>query len=278
MLQTTLQGISIERADLKVSIVGWGSYMTYLTVYCLLYTVVVQSAPFDLVKSIVWVLREWGLWLVLTPLIFAALRAINIRASTAGEVGRLYVLAAAAVLVAALSYRVGIDVYGGADLAASLVYFFPKHATALVLVGLAWHLARKLEQKGSNVIQSPGEETSPDVFPETLLVSKGPHEQLIRVDQIDVISAGGNYVDIRCRDEVYLLRASLKHLELSLPAHQFIRVHRSHLVNVGSLVQITKTAAGNGSAVLRGGYIVPMSKKYRAALKKTSCPVSTADA
>src|SRR5690606_11981664 len=86
------------------------------------------------------------------------------------------------------------------------------------------------------------------------------------------VSAAGNYVDIRCGDAVYLLRSSLRQMEDALPRGRFVRVHRSHLVNTGSLLHMTRTAAGNGSVVVRGGHVVPMSKKYRSLLK-SSCGV-----
>lgn len=251
--------------------------MSYLAIYCLLYTGVVESAPIELTESFMWVLREWGIWLVLTPLVFTALRALHAptptRIRSFSATAQLYTLLGISVLAIALTYRVGIDVYGGADLAASAVYFFPKHATALVLIVLAWHLAHKMERTPIDSIAAQGSQALPDslTVSETLLVSKGQHESLIRVDEIDVISAAGNYVDIRCKDNVYLLRSSLKQMEDTLPAHQFVRVHRSHLVNVGSLLHITKTAAGNGSVVVHGGHVVPISKKYRSALKKSFC-------
>lgn len=281
MLQTALPGFSILRTDCKTAFIGWGAYMSYLAIYCLLYTGVVESAPIELAESFIWVLREWGIWLVLTPLVFTALRALHTSTPPRhlSEMVRLYTLLGITALAIALIYRVGIDVYGGADLAASAVYFFPKHATALALIVLAWHLARKTERTATDINTSETTQVAPDFLSasknssvtETLLVTKGQHESLIRIDEIDVISAAGNYVDIRCNDTVYLLRSSLKQLEDSLPAHTFVRVHRSHLVNLGSLLHITKTAAGNGSVVMRGGHLVPISKKYRAALKKTSC-------
>src|SRR5690606_3260967 len=127
----------------------------------------------------------------------------------------------------ALIYRVTIDVYGGADLAASVVYFFPKHATALALVVLAWHLARKTERAATNTVTVDPAQSSPDSLSisDTLLVSTGQHESIIRIAEIEVISAAGNYVDILCKGSVYLLRSSLKQLEDTLPAH-FVRVHR----------------------------------------------------
>src|SRR5690606_25329265 len=281
MLQTAIPGLSIDRTDCKASFIGWGAYMSYLAIYCLLYTGVVESAPIELAESFIWVVREWGIWLVLTPLVFTALRALHTSTSVRklSEIGRLYTSLGISVLAIALIYRVGIDFYGGADPAAGAVYFFPKPATALALIVLAWHLARKTERTHTDINTAETAQATPDFrsesknlpVSETLLVSKGQHESLIRIDEIDVISAAGNYVDIRCNDTVYLLRSSLKQLEDSLPAHTFVRVHRSHLVNLGSLSHITKTAAGNGSVVMRGGHLVPISKKYRAALKKTSC-------
>lgn len=270
MLQTAIPRLSIEPTDCKVSFIGWGAYMCYLAIYCLLYTGVVESAPIEFAESFMWVLREWGIWLLLTPLVFTALRTLHAPGSIHKFSATRYALLGVLVLAIALTYRVGIDVYEGADLAASAVYFFPKHATALVLIVLAWHLARKTERAATNTLTSDATPVSPGAqsICDTLLVSTGQHETLIRVDDIDVISAAGNYVDIRRNDKVYLLRSSLKQLEDTLPAHQFVRVHRSHLVNLSSLLHMTKTAAGNGSIVMRGGHVVPISKKYRSALKK----------
>jgi DNA-binding LytR/AlgR family response regulator len=275
MSQAAISRLFIEPTDCKASFIGWGAYMSYLAIYCLLYTGVVESAPIELAESFVWVLREWGVWLVLTPLVFTALRALNVASAIRhfSTTVQLYALLGISALAIAMTYRVGIDVYGGADLAASAVYFFPKHATALILIVLAWHLARKTDRRATCTVTPEATPVSPNSLSvsDTLLVSTGQHESVIRIDEIDVISAAGNYVDIRCKDNVYLLRASLKQLEETLPERQFVRVHRSHLVNLSALSHITKTAAGNGSVVMRGGHVVPISKKYRCALKKTAC-------
>ena len=251
--------------------------MSYLAIYCLLYTGVVESAPIELAESFIWVLREWGVWLVLTPLIFTVLRVLNnstLKRSFA-TTAQLYTLLGVVALAIALTYRVTIYVYGGAEIAASAVYFFPKYAAALAMIVLAWHLAYKTRRKDiSNTVPEITQAVA-ECKPATLLVHKGQHESLIRIDDIDVVSAAGNYVDIRSKDNVYLLRSSLKQLEETLPTQQFVRVHRSHLVNVSSLLHISKTSAGNGSVVVHGGYVVPISKKYRSVLKKSFCASRT---
>lgn len=294
MLHRAIPQWAIRPSDCKTTFIGWGAYMSYLAIYCLLYTGVVESAPIELAASFLWVLREWGIWLVLTPLVCTGLRALHTSTRNYTQLARLYVLLSMAVLGVALSYRVTLDVYGGAGLAASVIYFFPKYATAFILVVLAWHLTetKRAESEGAPALSATDAAPSPsqpDTFISanpvsgasipgasisgTLLVSTGQHETLIRIEEIDVLSAAGNYVDIHCKNNVYLLRSSLKQLEETLPAQQFVRVHRSHLVNLDALLYITRTAAGNGSVALRGGQQVPISKKYRTALKQTASAV-----
>src|SRR5690606_24471297 len=140
MLHRAIPQLPIRRSDCKTAVIGWGTYMSYLAIYCLLYTGVVESAPIELAASFLWVLREWGIWLVLTPLVCTGLRALHTSTRNYTQLARLYVLLSMAVLGVALSYRVTLDVYGGAGLAASVIYFFPKYATAFILVVLAWHL------------------------------------------------------------------------------------------------------------------------------------------
>jgi two-component system LytT family response regulator len=283
MLHRAIPQWAIRPSDCKTTFIGWGAYMSYLAIYCLLYTGVVESAPIELAASFLWVLREWGIWLMLTPLVCTGLRALHTSTRNYTELARLYLLLSVAALGVALSYRVAIDVYGGAGLAASVIYFFPKYATALILIVLAWHLTEiKRSPAGSEAVSGTNQPSTTNAMantsvaditpmPSTLLVSTGQHETLIRIEEIDVLSAAGNYVDIHCKNNVYLLRSSLKQLEETLPAQQFVRVHRSHLVNLDALLHITRTAAGNGSVVLRGGQQVPISKKYRTLLKQTAC-------
>ncbi len=269
MLQTVIPALSIERADCKAAVIGWGVFMSYLVIYCLLYIGVVKSTPVHLAESFVWVLREWGIWLLLTPLICTGLRAAHASAVDHHywKMLRSYTLLGGATLGVALTCRVALDVNDGASLGASVVYFFPKYGTALVLIVLAWHLVQKVRQV-QTVEQTPPCSADPRESADRLLVSTGQHETLIRIEDIDVISAAGNYVDIHCKNHVYLLRSPLKQLEDTLPAHQFVRVHRSHLVNLDSMRHITRTAAGNGSVILRDNLCVPISKKYWAALKQ----------
>lgn len=276
MRPTAARALFPAWADCTGAVVGWGTYMALVAVYCVLHTAIVQVAPVDLSNSVVWPVREWGMWLLLTPPLCAGLRAVRAATPDRATAACRYAMLCAVVLAAALACRVGLDVVEGADLASSLVHFLPRHAAALALVVLAWQLwgARAGVEAASS--GGPDGAAGPLPTPATLLVSQGRHERLIRVAEIDVVSAAGNYVDIRCGADVFLLRSSLRQIEQALPPGQFVRVHRSHLVNLDSLQHVVRSPAGNGSVVVRGGHAVPMSKKYRSLLK-ASCSVSAND-
>src|SRR5690606_29775863 len=91
---------------------------------------------------------------------------------------------------------------------------------------------------------------------------------LIQIDRIECVSAAGNYVELIERGQRYLTRATLKQLEDLLPGDEFIRIHRSHLVRRDEIERIKSQPSGNGTVQLRGGWVLPMSKRYKQALQR----------
>ena len=55
--------------------------------------------------------------------------------------------------------------------------------------------------------------------------------------------ADGDYCRVHTYDRSYLATVSLGELEESLPPQRFIRIHRSHLVNLGKVAAVKR--AGN---------------------------------
>jgi DNA-binding LytR/AlgR family response regulator len=100
------------------------------------------------------------------------------------------------------------------------------------------------------------------------LVSKGSNVALIRIDQIQCISAAGNYVEIFCNNQLYLMRATMKQIEDLLPREQFLRTHRSHIININEIDRIKSQPSGNGAVQLRCGKMLSISKKYKNQLQK----------
>ena len=183
-------------------------------------------------------------------------------------------LAAVVVFISA-AVPVAIDLLTNArDAATSLMIFLPRYVAVVGVVYLVWHvflrerraIAETLDDTPSRVDEVELAPAPPE--PATLLVSKGADQCLIQIGRIESVSAAGNYVEIVERGQRYLMRATLKQVEDLLPDTEFIRIHRSHLVRRDEIERIKSQPSGNGTVQLRGGQILPMSKKHKQALQR----------
>jgi two-component system LytT family response regulator len=91
--------------------------------------------------------------------------------------------------------------------------------------------------------------------------------QFVDVAQIDWLEASGNYVEIHAGAESFLHRERLRILEAELDPADFVRIHRSIIVNRAAVVEIRPIAAGDCSVLLRDGRRVRLSRTYRVALE-----------
>ena len=123
---------------------------------------------------------------------------------------------------------------------------------------------------------SPGRLAEPDVIDTTVATEPGPmHRVLLRsgtksyyvdVEDIDWIESDNYYARIWTGVRSHLLRQSLSQLEASLNARQFVRVHRSAIVNVARVGDIRQTGIGRYAVMLRDGTQVPLSRDRKRAL------------
>jgi two-component system, LytTR family, response regulator len=68
--------------------------------------------------------------------------------------------------------------------------------------------------------------------------------------------------------ERFLLNQTLKDLEALLNPNRFVRVHRQAIVNIAYVVEIDQAPSGDGSAKLKCGYAVDLSRRYVQLLKE----------
>lgn len=103
--------------------------------------------------------------------------------------------------------------------------------------------------------------------PERFLVRKLRKEFLILATDIESLQAQGNYVGLRVHGHDYLLRSTLHDFLERLDPAQFVRVHRSHAVNLDRVAEIEPTDGGDAKLKMKDGSIVPCSRRYRDALR-----------
>lgn len=73
------------------------------------------------------------------------------------------------------------------------------------------------------------------------LFLKSGHEYIkIDIDQISQINSDSDYTDVYYGDKKYISSESLKYWEDTLQEHGFIRVHKSHIVNLRMVEKISR--------------------------------------
>jgi two-component system LytT family response regulator len=99
-----------------------------------------------------------------------------------------------------------------------------------------------------------------------ILVRDRARAYFIAVDTIDRISAAGNYVEIHAGGKVHVMREPLAKIIAQLDAREFIRVHRSHVVKLASIVELQPMFHGDYELLLRNGERLALSRRYKALL------------
>jgi len=101
-----------------------------------------------------------------------------------------------------------------------------------------------------------------------LVVKSGGTTRFVRAVDIDWIEAAGVYVNLHIAGKELLYRAALNELADRLDPRRFVRVHRSAIVNIESILQLEPISHGEFDAVLRNGSRTRVSRTYRAQLEK----------
>ncbi|HEV2709176.1 MAG TPA: LytTR family DNA-binding domain-containing protein [Edaphobacter sp.] len=95
------------------------------------------------------------------------------------------------------------------------------------------------------------------------LVKDGDKEVLLPVEKIGWIEASAYYCCLHANGRRYMLRETITDLSNKLDPHQFVRLHRSSIVNIDHISEIYREGHADGSVVLLGGQKVRMSKVGR---------------
>jgi DNA-binding LytR/AlgR family response regulator len=91
---------------------------------------------------------------------------------------------------------------------------------------------------------------------ETITIKSGYDLHKIRLNDILFIEGSSEYVTFQTAEKRIMSYQTLKSLEISLPNQQFMRVHRSYIVNKGK-VKLLK-----GKELLIENYKIPVSETY----------------
>ncbi len=99
-------------------------------------------------------------------------------------------------------------------------------------------------------------------FLERLVIKTRKRVFFVLVSEIDYVITQGNYLKINVHGKSHLLRGTMSRLESKLDPKQFIRIHRSTLVNIGQLLELQPYRKDEVLAIMKDGKSIPVSRRY----------------
>lgn len=93
-----------------------------------------------------------------------------------------------------------------------------------------------------------------------VLIRDGAKVHVINAEKIEHVEAQDDYVQIRSEGKSYLKNQRMSELEEQLDAQQFLRIHRSYIVNIAFVDRIEQATKDSHVAVLKDGSRVPISR------------------
>ncbi|MFM9909471.1 MAG: LytR/AlgR family response regulator transcription factor [Chitinophagaceae bacterium] len=105
-------------------------------------------------------------------------------------------------------------------------------------------------------------------FSITILVAEGNKKRTITTSEILYFSASSPYIAIHLDNKKYLLSETLKSISLKLDPAQFIRVHKSTIVNVIWVDSYTTRLNGDYDLCLKNGERLRVSRNFAVDFKK----------
>ncbi|RZT11086.1 two component transcriptional regulator, LytTR family [Duganella sp. CF402] len=93
-----------------------------------------------------------------------------------------------------------------------------------------------------------------------VLIRDGARVHVITADKIEHVEAQDDYVQIRSEGKSYLKNQRMSELEEQLDGEQFLRIHRSYIVNIAFVDRIEQATKDSHVAVLKDGSRVPVSR------------------
>ncbi|QJR82786.1 response regulator [Alteromonas pelagimontana] len=103
---------------------------------------------------------------------------------------------------------------------------------------------------------------------EKLVIQDGKNPvQLVPYNHIIWIDAAGDYMCVHTRDETYVMRARMKSLVKERLPDDFVRIHKSTIVNLNHIRQLEPLRNSEYFAILNNGKSLKVSRTYSRNLK-----------
>ena len=100
-----------------------------------------------------------------------------------------------------------------------------------------------------------------------VVVKTGNQIRIISISEISYIEACDDYVKIHTEAEVFMKKKTMSYYESILNEKEFVRVHRSYIINLSQIKRIELMEKESYCALLKSGVKIPLSKSGYTRLK-----------
>ena len=104
---------------------------------------------------------------------------------------------------------------------------------------------------------------------ERVVIKEGSKISIIPVETIKWIEAQDDYVMINCDQGRFLKQKTMKYFENHLNENNFIRIHRSYIINVDFIQHLEQTGKESYQIILKNSKPLPVSKTGLSKLRNT---------
>jgi two-component system, LytTR family, response regulator len=96
-----------------------------------------------------------------------------------------------------------------------------------------------------------------------ILVRNNDRLFFVKANEVEWVEAEEKYVLLHTKSQRHMVRHSISALEQQLGPAGFVRIHRSHLVNLESLQELVSLGRGDCVAVLKSGTQLPVGRNFK---------------
>ena len=129
-------------------------------------------------------------------------------------------------------------------------------------------LELSLHEFGGRVLSMLATRPQAGRYMDRVVVKGSGTTRFIRVAEIDWIEGAGVYANLHASGKELLYRSSLNELSRHLDPVRFIRIHRSTIVNIESIVELRPISHGEFELLLKDGHCSRISRTYRIEVEK----------
>jgi two-component system LytT family response regulator len=96
-----------------------------------------------------------------------------------------------------------------------------------------------------------------------LAVRDGRETELVTISDIDWVDAAGDYMCLHVGGKTHIMRSTMKVLLAKLPVKDFVRIHRSTIVNIQRVTSVSSLSKGEFRLQLGTETSLKVSRNYR---------------